>query len=131
VAPPDHHLLVRREHLELSHGPKENGVRPAVDPTFRSLAGSYGASGIGVVLSGALDDGSAGAAALDEAGATLLVQDPEDALVRGMPDSAIRTDHPWRVLPVDALAAALVELAGTTRGRADDRSTNPQLKAAT
>jgi two-component system, chemotaxis family, protein-glutamate methylesterase/glutaminase len=120
VAPPDHHLLVRAGHIELGRGPKENGVRPAVDATFRSLAESHGAAGIGVVLSGALDDGSLGAAVLYEAGATLLVQDPEDALVRSMPESAIRADHPWRVLAAPELAAALAELVGADGAIGED-----------
>src|SRR5262245_21412904 len=78
VAPADHHLLVRAETIELTRGPKENGVRPAADPMFRSLARAWGPAAIGIVLSGALDDGSAGAASLVAAGATVIGQDPED-----------------------------------------------------
>jgi two-component system, chemotaxis family, protein-glutamate methylesterase/glutaminase len=126
VAPPDHHLLVRRTQLELSRGPKENGARPAVDPAFRSLAGSQGSTGIGVVLSGALDDGSAGAAVLHEVGATVLVQDPEDALVRSMPESAIRADHPWQVLPIYELGDALAELVGAGHERVEDLAVHDQ-----
>jgi two-component system chemotaxis response regulator CheB len=120
VAPPDHHLLVRRTHVELSRGPKENGARPAVDPAFRSLAGSQGSRGIGVVLSGALDDGSAGSAVLHEVGATVLVQDPDDALVRSMPESAIKANHPWRVLPIHELGDALAELVGADHELVED-----------
>jgi two-component system, chemotaxis family, protein-glutamate methylesterase/glutaminase len=57
VAPPDCHLLLKRGTVHLSHGPKENWTRPAINPLFRSAAVSYGEGVIGVILTGTLDDG--------------------------------------------------------------------------
>jgi two-component system chemotaxis response regulator CheB len=110
VAPADHHLLIGRDRLQLGRGPKENGTRPAADPMFRSLAASWGAHGIAVVLSGALDDGSAGAVTVARAGGTVIVQDPADALVPGMPSSTIAADTPERVVPAAEIAGVLQEL---------------------
>lgn len=110
VAPADHHLLVRQTTVELSRGPKENGVRPAADPLFRSLASSWGTSAIGVVLSGALADGAAGVAAIAEAGGTVIVQDPSDAEVSGMPASAIAATTPDFTVPLAELGGLLERL---------------------
>ena len=89
VAPPDRHLRVRAGSIELDRGPKENGVRPAIDPLFRSAADAYGERAIAVVLSGSLSDGAGGAAAVAAAGGAVLVQEPEDAVVPSMPESAL------------------------------------------
>ena len=89
VAPPDRHLRVRAGRIALDRGPKENGVRPAIDPLFRSAAAAYGERAIAVVLSGSLSDGAGGAAAVAAAGGTVLLQDPDDAVVPSMPASAL------------------------------------------
>ena len=111
VAPPDHHLLVTRGTVRVANGPRENGHRPSVDTLFRSAAASYGPQVTGVVLSGTRDDGTAGLRAIHDRGGTAIVQDPDEALFPGMPQSAMQGDHPDYVLPVGAIGGLLSELA--------------------
>jgi two-component system, chemotaxis family, protein-glutamate methylesterase/glutaminase len=114
VAPPDRHLLVASGGMiVLSNGPKENRFRPAVDPLFRSAALVYRNRAVGVVLSGGLDDGTAGLCAIKQAGGTALVQDPMEAEVASMPQSAITHVDVDGVFSVKALAQQLTELALT------------------
>lgn len=110
VAPPDNHLLVQSHEIRVVRGPHENGYRPAIDPLFRSAARSFGPRVIGVVLSGVLDDGTAGLAMIKQAGGRTLAQDPDEALYPMMPSNAIEFVAPDRVLPAGELGAAILEL---------------------
>jgi two-component system, chemotaxis family, protein-glutamate methylesterase/glutaminase len=109
VAPPDHHLLLQRGVIRVVRGPRENGYRPAIDPLFRSAAHSFGPRVTGVVLSGVLDDGTAGLALIKNAGGRTLVQDPDEALYPMMPSNAIEFVGPDRILPAQELAEAITE----------------------
>jgi two-component system, chemotaxis family, protein-glutamate methylesterase/glutaminase len=111
IAPPDHHLLIFRDVLRLYRGPRENGNRPAVDPMFRSAALAYGPRCIGVVLSGNLDDGTSGLLAVKRRGGIAVVQDPEEAMFPGMPQSAIDHVHVDHVVKLDRMGSLLNELA--------------------
>ena len=112
IAPPDLHMLVEpNEHIRLAFGPKENRFRPAVDPLFRSAAAAFGPRVAGVVLSGGLDDGTAGLAAIKAAGGVTIVQDPQEAEASSMPQNALRHVRIDHCLPVREIAALLVRLS--------------------
>ena len=111
VAPPERHLLVKRGYVHLARGPQENRHRPAIDPLFRTAARVYGPQVVGVILSGTLDDGTAGLVAVKMRGGVAVVQDPDEALFCGMPRSAIKNVEINYVLPVADIAAVLVRLA--------------------
>jgi two-component system chemotaxis response regulator CheB len=110
IAPPDRHLLVRSGQIELSRRPRENHCRPAIDPLFRTAARAYGPRVIGIVLSGALYDGSMGLLAIKMRGGMAIVQDPKEAIVDSMPRRAIERVTAEHILPVAEIAAALTDL---------------------
>jgi two-component system chemotaxis response regulator CheB len=110
VAPPDYHLRVNDGRVDLSHGPKENWARPAVDPMFRSVASAYGPGATGVVLSGSLNDGTAGLYEIKRNGGNAVVQDPKSAANPGMPRSAIENVAVDYHVPSSAIAEVLVRL---------------------
>ena len=110
IAPNDRHLLVIDGHIRLGRGPTENGHRPAIDPLFRSVARAYAARAVGVVLSGARDDGAAGLARIAAHGGTTVVQDPADALYPSMPRAAIEQLTPDHVVPAAKLGSLLAEI---------------------
>lgn len=110
VAPPDHHLTVLDSVALLSRGPKVNRHRPAIDPLFESAARAYRGRLIGLVLSGYMDDGTAGLAAVKSHGGISVVQDPKDAVAPNMPSSALRYVDIDFCLPVAEIAPLLVQL---------------------
>lgn len=114
VAPPNYHLLLAEGHVHLWRGPKENGTRPAVDPLFRSAARTYGPRVVGVVLTGNLDDGSAGLAAIHRGGGVALVQDPSDASHPSMPTSALEAVPAAQRAPLGEIAHLLGQLVRST-----------------
>jgi two-component system, chemotaxis family, protein-glutamate methylesterase/glutaminase len=112
VAPADHHLLVVDGVMRLGRGPRENMSRPAVDALFRSVAASCGPRAVGMVLTGNLNDGAAGLAAIKQCGGLTAIQCPSDAEAPDMPLGALEASDidyraPLRDLP--DLIAALAE----------------------
>ncbi|MGJ4944821.1 chemotaxis protein CheB [Bradyrhizobium sp. HKCCYLS1011] len=117
LAAPDHHLLIADGRLLLGRGPRENMVRPAIDPLFRSAALHYGPRVIGVVLSGFLSDGAAGLNAIKRCGGLAVVQQPTDAIADEMPRRALEVSSVDFCIPGadigDVLARLSKDQAGT------------------
>lgn len=113
VAPPNFHLLVKPGRIRLTRGPLENGTRPAVDPLFRTAARAYGPRVIAVVLSGSLDDGTAGAMVVKERGGVVVVQHLEDALYAEMPRNTMESVEVDHVMAASELGELLEKLVST------------------
>ena len=110
VAPPDHHMVIEPGRISLTKGPRENWARPAIDPLFRSAASVYGANTIGVILTGALNDGTAGLYEIAQAGGVTIVQDPAEATNPSMPRSALAYVAVEHCLPLAGIADLLTKL---------------------
>lgn len=111
VAAPDHHLLLEQGHIRLVRGPKENRHRPAIDPLFRSAAYVYGPRVVGVILTGSMDDGTAGLLAVKRCGGIAIVQDPQEAMYPSMPNSALAHVQVDYCLPLSNMGAVLTQVA--------------------
>ena len=110
VAPPDLQTYIHRGRLSVRRGPQENASRPAIDPLFRTASHHYGPRVIGVVLSGALDDGSAGLVAVKKGGGIAVIQDPEEASVPDMPANARDRADVDLIVSSGELGAVLAQL---------------------
>jgi two-component system, chemotaxis family, protein-glutamate methylesterase/glutaminase len=131
VARPDHQMTIEGDRIRVMRGPRENRHRPAIDPLFRTAAREFGARVIGIILSGLLDDGSAGLYAVKERGGLAIVQDPEDAVWDEMPRRAIAYVNPQSVLRREEIAPHLIKLIKTTQvqtGMANKHSTKASGK---
>jgi two-component system, chemotaxis family, protein-glutamate methylesterase/glutaminase len=111
IAPPDHHLIVERDHVHLSLGPKEQHHRPCINVMFRSAALAYGNRVTAVILTGELDDGTAGLWEVKRRGGVAVVQNPEEAAFPSMPLSALREIDADYVTSLAGMGTLLTRLA--------------------
>jgi two-component system, chemotaxis family, protein-glutamate methylesterase/glutaminase len=112
VAPPDFHMVFTPDQVRLSRGARENHARPAIDPLFRSTALAWRERAVGIVLTGELDDGTAGLAAIKACGGTTIVQDPATAVQASMPASALRNVPVDHCLPLEQIPAVVIQRVG-------------------
>jgi two-component system, chemotaxis family, protein-glutamate methylesterase/glutaminase len=103
IAPPDYHVLIEPASFALSVDERVRFARPSIDVLFESAADAYGAGVIGIILTGANDDGAHGLARIKRRGGVALVQDPAEAARRAMPDAAIAATDADAILPLDEI----------------------------
>ena len=130
VAPPDRHLLLEQGKIRVTRGPKENRFRPAVDPLFRSAAYIYGSRVIGIILSGALDDGTSGLWTIKSRGGVAIVQEPAEAEVPSMPEHALAAVEVDYRLTIAQMVPLLVRLTAESVEEANEISMEEQKKTA-
>jgi two-component system, chemotaxis family, protein-glutamate methylesterase/glutaminase len=119
VAPPDVHMLLEPGRMRLTHGPRENRFRPAIDPLFRSAAQVFGPRVVGVILTGGLDDGTSGLWAVKRLGGVAVVQDPDEAFMPSMPLSAlgqVEADYTLRLAEMPPVLARLASKSVAEQG---------------
>ena len=122
VAPANYHLLVEDEHLSLTTDPLVRFSRPSIDVTFMSAGDAYRTTVVGVVLTGANDDGSRGLRHIVNRGGKAIVQDPATAESRAMPDAAVRAVPEAEILPLPKIPPRLVELTTKANARLEQRA---------
>lgn len=122
VAPANYHLLVEDEHLSLTTDPMVRFSRPSIDVTFVSAGDAYRTTVVGVVLTGANDDGSRGLRHIVNRGGKAIVQDPATAESRAMPDAAVRAVPEAEILPLPKIPPRLVELTTKANARLEQKA---------
>jgi two-component system chemotaxis response regulator CheB len=115
VAPPDYHVLVEREHVELSQEAQVQFSRPSIDVAMETAAHAFAHRAVGVILTGANADGAAGLCEIRRRGGVAVVQDPATAERREMPDAAIAAARPQHVCPLEEIGPLLVRIAASER----------------
>ena len=103
IAPPDYHLLVERGSFALSVDERVQYARPSIDVLFESASYAYGPAVIGIILTGANEDGAAGLALIKQRGGVAVIQDPAGAARRTMPDAAIAATAADAILPLEEI----------------------------
>jgi two-component system chemotaxis response regulator CheB len=117
IAPPDNHLLLKKNKLLVTKGARENRNRPGIDPLFRSAAVAHGSRVIGVLLTGMEDDGTAGLIAIKRCGGVTVAQDPRDAAYSGMPMSALDNADVGYCVPIAEMGPLLTTLVSQPHGK--------------
>jgi two-component system chemotaxis response regulator CheB len=128
VASSDRHLMIEHDHIRLTRGPRESHSRPSIDVLFRSAAYNYGPRVIGIVLSGALDDGTAGLWAIKDRGGRALVQAPAEAINSSMPQSALNHVRVDAALLIAEMPAQLAEWTREVVDTEEDKPVSEGMK---
>jgi two-component system, chemotaxis family, protein-glutamate methylesterase/glutaminase len=118
IARPNHHLIIKNDHIQLGMGPQENRWRPSIDVLFRTAAVSYNSKCIGIILTGMLDDGTIGMGAIKKAGGITIVQNPEEAEYPDMPLSVLNSIEIDHCVNLSEMGNLLAEITSDSRENA-------------
>ncbi len=116
IAPPNYHILIEEDcTISLSTSEKKNYSRPSIDILFETATFAYGEELIGIVLTGANNDGSSGLLSIKNSGGYCIVQDPDEAEVDTMPLAAIKTSNPQKILTIEGIAKLLIKINNASK----------------